>query len=76
MCWSYDGSLESILDIHVIMIIWVSVTVKIPSRTILELLRNLPPIPLFRDPAKRWSTIGSINFKGIESWPSTKSYSS
>jgi hypothetical protein len=46
VAWADNTSLDGVLHVHVIVIVAVSVIFKAPTRTILELLRNLPPVPV------------------------------
>lgn len=73
MSWSCNCSLTTVLDIHVIMVITVSVAFKSPTVTILKLLRNLPPWPVLRHPWEWWGAITSIKLKGKECWPCAES---
>ena len=55
------------------MVITISIALEAPAGTILELLRNLPEVPVLRHPSKRWSTIASIDFEAVKCGPCTKS---
>ena len=76
VAWADDGSLHAVLYIHVFVVVTISGTLEVPARTILELLRDLPEVPVFRHPRKRWCTISSIDFETVECRPCSKCYSS
>ncbi len=73
MCWASKSSLTSILHVHVLVIITITFLFKSPATTILELLRDLPPVPVVGQPRKRGGTIGSIDFESVETGAETKS---
>ena len=68
MSWSDDGSLGTVLDVHVVVIITISDTFEVPAGTILELSWDIEPIPVLGHPLKRWGTVSLINFEDIETW--------
>lgn len=66
-----NWSLSSILNIHIIVVITISHSFKIPTRSILKLARNIEPVPVFTHPLQWRSSISLINFKNIKSrWKS------
>jgi len=70
---SSDTSFGGVLDIHIIVIVAVSVRLQVPASSVLELLGDLPPVPIVSHPAGRRSTISSINFERVKSWHESKS---
>ena len=48
------------------MVITVSVSFHAPAGTILELLRDLPEVPVLRHPRKGRSTVGPIDLNSVE----------
>ena len=67
------SSLTSILHVHVLVIITITFLFESPAAAILELLWDLPPVPVVSQPRKRGSTIGSINLESVETGAETKS---
>lgn len=51
------------------MIVTISDTLEAPTRTILELLRDLPEVPVLCHPLQGRSTIGGIDFEAVECGP-------
>jgi hypothetical protein len=51
------------------MVVTISGTLEAPTRTILKLLRNLPKVPVFSHPRKRWRTISGIDFETVKCRP-------
>lgn len=72
MSGSHDTSLGRVLHIHVFVIVTVSVRFEIPATTILELLGDLPPIPVVGHPACGRCTVSSVNFENVEARGKTK----
>lgn len=72
MSWSGKHSFTWILDIHIVVIITIPVSFKTPTWTILELLWDLPHIPVWGSPFQWWNTISCVDFKGIECRPCSK----
>ena len=70
---SREGTLSTVLHVHVIVIITVSVALELPATTILELLGNLPPVPILSDPAEGRCAIGSVDLEQVESGAETES---
>jgi hypothetical protein len=58
------------------VVITIPVAFQAPTRTILELHGDLPHVPLISCPSEGRNTISSIDFEGVEGWPSTKNDSS
>jgi hypothetical protein len=54
------------VEVHVLVVITVSVRLEVPSTTVLELLGNLPPVPVLGHPAQRRSSVSSVNFEQVE----------
>jgi len=67
------SSLSRVVHVHVLVIVTVSVGRKVPRASILELLGNLPPVPVFAHPGKRGSTVGSVDLEQVKSRGKTKS---
>lgn len=72
MSWTTKGSLGTILNVHVVVVVTVTNALELPATTILELLGNLPPVPVVSNPAERGSAICSIDFKDVEAGAETK----
>jgi len=70
--WSNETSLSAILNVHVVVIITISDALSVPAGTILELTRDIEPVPVVSHPIQRWSTVSLINFEHVESWTHTK----
>ena len=71
MAWACNTTLNTILQVHVVVIIAESCLFKTPAATVLELGRDLPEVPLLGHPLEGWCTISSIYFEGVEGGPST-----
>ena len=69
MSWSSHRSLDAVLEVHVIMVITISVFFETPAWAILELLRNPPPVPVVGNPREGWCTVSCIYFKSVEGRP-------
>jgi len=63
---SSKATLTTILHVHVLTVITVSVFFDAPSGTILELLWNIPPVPVVSNPVRAWCTIASVHLEDIE----------
>jgi len=70
---SSDTSLGRVLDIHVIVIVAISVRLQVPASSVLELFGDLPPAPIVRHPGSRRSTIASVHLESVKSWHETES---
>lgn len=57
------------------MIVTISMTFKTPTWTVLELLRDLPEVPVLCHPTKRRCTITRIDFKYVKCGPWSESCS-
>jgi len=66
MSGSSHSSLTTVLHVHVLVIITVTDVFEVPTTTILELSRNIKPVPVFRHPTERRRSISSVHFKDIE----------
>lgn len=64
---SGETSLTRILHVHVFTVVTISVFFDTPASTVLELLRNLPPVPVFGNPASGGGSVASVHFEDIES---------
>lgn len=69
---SHNTSLNGVMEVHVVVIVTVSDTFKVPAATILELLRDLPPVPVVGHPRQGGCTISCIDLENIESRRDTK----
>lgn len=69
-------SLSTVEEVHVVVVVTVSVWLKGPATTILKLLRDLIPIPIVSHPTETRCAITRIHFKSVETWHGTKSQSS
>ena len=63
---SSQGTLCTILHGHVLVVITITVALESPAASILELLRDSPPVPIFSHPVDRGSAISSIHLKDVE----------
>jgi hypothetical protein len=69
---SSKATLTTVLHIHVLAVITVSVFFDAPSGTILELLGNIPPVPVVSNPVRAWCTITSVHLEDVEGRGSTE----
>ena len=72
VCWSCEGTLTSILHVHVFVVITISVRLELPAATVLELFGNTMPVPIFSHPINGRCTIGGIDLKDVETGSETK----
>lgn len=72
MSWSDNTPLCWVDKVHVVMVVTISSLFQWPTATVLELLGDLPPIPVICHPTQWRCTICCIHFKHIESWGHTK----
>jgi len=60
------------MHVHVLAVVTVSVFFNTPARTILELLRDSPPVPVFSHPIDRGRTITTVHLKYVEARGNTE----
>ena len=65
-------SLSTVLDVHVVVVITVTNALEAPTTAILELLGDLPPVPVLAHPAEARSAIGSVDLKDVEAGAETE----
>ena len=70
---SREGTLGTILHVHVLVIITISHCFEAPATTVLELLRDLPPVPVLSNPREGRCTISGVDLEEVESGSETKS---
>lgn len=71
--WTDDGSLVAVLDVHHFVVITITHILEAPTTSVLELLRNLPPVEVISHPTERGQTVTLVALKDIESRVGTKS---
>lgn len=71
--WANNSSLITILKIHNFVVITVTNLFKAPATSVLELLRNLPPIEVVRHPAERRHSVALIALENVEARVSSES---
>lgn len=69
---SRKTTLTAILHVHVLAVITVSIFFNAPSGTILELLGDIPPVPVISNPVRAWCTVASVHLENVEGWGSTE----
>ena len=70
---AHNCTLGTILDVHIFVIITVSVALEAPATSILELLWDLPPVPIIRHPVEGGCSIGRVDLKEVEAGSEAKS---
>lgn len=74
--WTYYWTFGTILYVHIVMVITVSISWSVPATSILELPRNVEPVPVISHPLQGGSTISLIDLKEIESWRHSEKHES
>ena len=67
-----QGPLSTVLNVHVLVVITVTDALESPATTILELLGDLPPVPVLAEPWKTRGAIGSVDLEDVEAGSETK----
>ena len=63
---SSEATLARVLHVHVLAVVTISVFFDTPAGTVLELLGDVPPVPVLGDPICRRGTITSVHLKDVE----------
>ncbi len=68
-----EGTLSTILHVHVVVIITVSVALELPATAILELLGDLEPVPVISHPVDGGRAVGCVHLEDVEAGSETES---
>ena len=66
--WSREQTLTTVVEVHVVVVITVPHSLEAPSRSVLELLWDGPPVEVFARPAERWHAVSCVSLEQVEPW--------